>query len=179
MLGVPHPHTHIYYHLHHQDILKDFDFPFIAKLPRRSARGRGVFKVNKKEDLHAYLQLTKTAYIQEFLPHERDLRVILINYQPILAYWRVRTPENFRANLSQGGKIHFNDIPQHAVHLAQDTARKCKFNDVGIDLMNSNGKWYVIEANMKYGRKGLQKKGLDLRSIIREKLISGELLKEV
>ena len=41
MLGIPHPRTKIYYHLHHQDILKDFRFPFIAKLPRRSAQGRG------------------------------------------------------------------------------------------------------------------------------------------
>ena len=33
MLGIPHPRTRIYYHLHHRDILKDFSFPFIAKLP--------------------------------------------------------------------------------------------------------------------------------------------------
>lgn len=177
MIGIPHPCTHIYYHLHHQDILEDFDFPFIAKLPRGSARGRGVFKVHNKEELHTYLKCTKIAYIQEFLPHERDLRVVLINYQPILAYWRIRASENFRANLHQGGRIHFDDIPEDALQLAQDTARKCKFNDVGVDLVNSNGKWYVIEANMKYGRKGLHKKGLDLKSIIREKLISGELLK--
>ncbi len=33
MSGIPHPRTRIYYHLHHCDILKDFSFPFVAKLP--------------------------------------------------------------------------------------------------------------------------------------------------
>ena len=38
MSGIPHPRTRIYYHLHYGDILKDFSFPFIAKLPRASAQ---------------------------------------------------------------------------------------------------------------------------------------------
>ena len=41
MLNIPHPRTRIYYHLHHKDILNHFNYPFIAKLPRSSARGRG------------------------------------------------------------------------------------------------------------------------------------------
>ena len=92
MLGIPHPLTRVYYHLHHQDILKDFAFPFIGKLARRSARGRGVFLIHNKEALEEYLRLTNIAYIQEFLHHDRDLRVVLINYQPVLAYWRIRRP---------------------------------------------------------------------------------------
>ena len=47
---------------------------------------------------------------------------------------------------------------------------------MGLDLIFYEGKWYVIEANMKYGRKGLRIKGLNLKEIMRQKLISGELL---
>lgn len=175
MLGIPHPRTRTYYHLHHQDILRDFTFPFIGKLPRNSARGRGVFLVTNRAELDRYLQLTNIAYIQEFLPHERDLRVLLINYQPVLSYWRVRKPGNFRTNLSQGGEINFDNIPEEGIKIAQQSAKKCRFDDVGLDLIKSQGKWYVIEANMKYGRKGLMMKGLDLKEIIREKLLSGEI----
>jgi len=175
MLGISHPRTMVYYHLHHQDILKDFTFPFVAKIPRCSARGRGVFKIDNRNQLGEYLALVRVAYIQEYLPHERDLRVVLINYEPALSYWRIRSPGDFRTNLSQGGKISFDDIPWQGVKTAQDTARKCNLNDVGIDLINSQGRWYVIEANMKYGRKGLKMKGLDLKEILREKLLSGEL----
>ena len=175
MLNIPHPRTRIYYRLHHNEILNHFHYPFVGKLPRSSARGRGVYLIGNREQLDAYLELTKIAYIQEYIPHERDLRVVLINYQPVIAYRRIRAPDDFRTNLSQGGRINFDDIPASGIAVAQDAARKCRFNDVGIDLIRSEGQWLVIEANMKYGRKGLKMKGLDLKEILREKLMAGEL----
>jgi ribosomal protein S6--L-glutamate ligase len=175
MAGVTHPRTRVYYPLHHKDILTDFQFPFVAKFPRSSSRGRGVFKIQTREDLEAYLTLTKIAYIQEFIPHDRDLRVVLINYEPALAYWRIRQKGNFRTNLSQGGQIDFEHISPEGMRIAQEAAQRCRLNDVGMDLIHHDGTWYVIEANMKYGRKGLKMKGLDLKEIIREKLLAGDL----
>lgn len=175
LLGVPHPRTRVYYRRHHGDILRDFSFPFVGKLPRRSSRGNGVFRIDGPEALSEYLARTPVAYIQEFLPHERDLRVILIRYRPVLAYWRIRRGPDFRTNLHQGGRVCFDSVPGDAVRLAVDTARKCRFDDVGMDLLHSKGKWYVIEANMKYGRQALRMKGLDLKEILRRKLIAGEL----
>jgi hypothetical protein len=46
---------------------------------------------------------------------------------------------------------------------------------VGLDLLQSNGNWYVIEANMQYGREGLKKKNMVLKEVIREKLLAGTL----
>ena len=175
MLELPHPRTRIYYPLHHGDILKDFTFPFIAKLPRASAQGKGVFRIDSEEDLEAYLGMTKVAYAQEYLPHRRDLRIVLINCEPVLAYWRECAPGDFKSNLYQGGSINFEDIPEEPLLRAVETAEKCRFNDVGLDFIEYNGKWYLIEANMKYGRKGLEIKGMDLKQILREKLLSGDL----
>jgi ribosomal protein S6--L-glutamate ligase len=179
MLGVPHPFTRFYYHLHHEFILKDYSFPFVAKLPRASAQGRGVFMITSVQELERYLQFTPVAYIQEFLPHDRDLRVILIGYEPVLAYWRCRAPGNFKTNLFQGGTLDFTGVPEDAVHLAMGVARKCRFNDVGLDLICHEGLWRVIEANMNYGRRGLRTRGMDLKAILREKLISGDLPSEL
>jgi len=176
MLGIPHPRTRVYYHLHHEEILRDFSFPFVAKLPRASARGRGVYKIDNPEQLQAYLRLTRVAYIQEYLPHDRDLRVILVNYDPILSYWRHRDRADFRTNLHQGGTPRFVEIPDEALSLARETALRCKFNDVGLDLILCRGKWYVTEANMEYGREGLRMRGMDLKQILREKILSGELM---
>jgi ribosomal protein S6--L-glutamate ligase len=175
MLNIPHPRTRIYYRLHHKDILNHFQYPFIGKLPRSSARGRGVYMISNEEQLATYVERTKVAYIQECIPHERDLRVVLINHQPVIAYWRIRHPDNFRTNLSQGGQISFDDIPPSGILAAQNATRKCRFNDVGIDLIRHKDQWLIIEANMKYGRKGLKMKGLDLKEILREKLTAGEL----
>lgn len=175
MLGIPHPRTRIYYRRHHKDILKDFSFPFIAKIPRGSSQGRGVFKINNEKELKDYLAFTDVAYIQEYIPHEKDLRVVLINYDPVIAYWRIKKRGEFRTNLAQGGKISFKDIPEEAIELAKKWAKKCKFNDVGIDLIHTGSGWKILEANMKYGRKGLIIKGLNLKEIFREKLLSGEI----
>jgi len=175
MAGLPHPRTRIYYHLHYDDILNEFSFPFVAKIPRASSRGRGVFLIHTREDLAGYLQKTTVAYIQEYLPHERDLRVVLIGYDPVIAYWRLRAPGSFKTNLSQGGTPDFKGIPDEAVVLARRFARACRFDDVGLDFICHDGQWYLIEANMKYGRKGLQLQGLDLKQIIRKKLLTGEI----
>jgi len=176
MLAIPHPRTRFYLQRDFSKILNDFAFPFIAKIPRASARGRGVFKIGNPTDLDQYLQQVKTAYIQEYIPHEKDLRVILINYEPILSYWRRRSPDDFRTNLYQGGQIDFADIPDDIMPVVQDYARRCKFNDVGLDLLQYQGKWYVIEANMMYGREGFKKKNLVLKEVIRSKLLAGTLL---
>ena len=175
MLGIPHPKTRIYYKRHHSDILKDFSYPFIAKIPRASSRGRGVFMIRDKKDLESYLSLTKVAYIQEYLPHKKDLRVVLINYDPVISYWRIKKDGEFRTNIAQGGKISFEDIPEEAIYSARECAQRCRFNDVGMDLIYHDGKWYVIEANMKYGRKGLISRGMSIKEIFREKLLSGEI----
>lgn len=175
MLELPHPRTRIYYALHHADILKDFHFPFVAKIPRASSRGRGVFLVQNKSDLQAYVKNTKVAYVQEYLPHDRDLRIVLIAYKPVIAYWRSKSKESFKTNLSQGGTPEFDGIPEDVLDLARFCAGKCRFDDVGLDFIHHHGRWYLIEANMKYGRKGLKMQGMDLKATIREKLLNGEI----
>jgi ribosomal protein S6--L-glutamate ligase len=176
MLSIPHPRTRFYLQREFFRIEEEFSFPFVAKIPRASARGRGVFKIASSAELEQYLQKTKIAYIQEFIPHDRDLRVILINYEPVLAYWRKRAAGDFRTNLYQGGEIAFNDIPHDVMPLVQEFARRCNFNDVGLDLLQYRGKWYLLEANMQYGREALKKKNMVLKEVIRQKLLNGSLL---
>lgn len=176
MLSIPHPKTKIYLKREFGSIENEFPFPFIAKIPRASSRGRGVFKITGSAELGEYLEKTKFAYIQEFIPHEKDLRVVLINYEPVLTYWRILPDGDFRTNLFQGGVIDFDNIPHDAVELAGEFARKCNFNDVGLDMLRCNGAWYLIEANMQYGREGFRKKNLVLKEVIRRKLLAGTLL---
>ena len=176
MLSIPHPKTRFYLQREFCRIGNDFAFPFVAKIPRASARGRGVFKITCSADLEQYLLQTKIAYIQEYIPHERDLRVILINYEPVLAYWRKRVSDDFRTNLHQGGVIEFDDIPHDVLPMVQEFARRCNFNDVGLDLLQYNRTWYLIEANMQYGREGFKKKNMVLKEVIRQKLLDGSLL---
>jgi len=176
MLEIPHPRTRVFYGLRQkQEILNHFDFPFVAKIPRGSARGTGVFLIKTPEDLSAYLSLKGPSYIQEYLPMDRDMRLVVIGQKVRLAFWRSASPEEFRTNVSQGGGICFDPLPPAVYELALSTAQKCGWDDVGLDIAQSGGKFYVLEGNMKYGTKGFTKAGIDYKSLVHELICRGEI----
>ena len=51
--------------------------------------------------------------------------------------------------------------------------RACCWNDVGIDICEHKGRFYVLEANMKYGKEGFRKAGLDYDQLM-ESMIANE-----
>lgn len=175
-LRIPHPRTRIYFGQQKKWIKKDFSFPFIAKIPRGSSMGRGVFLIRNDEELKRYVHRTPVAYIQEFLSLERDLRVILISHQIVLSYWKIAPQGEFRNNLAQGASIEFSDIPDEALDFARQVTTRCNFDDVGLDLCHTSNKgWMVLEANMNYGHQGLKEKGLDIRQVLRDLMLQGKI----
>ncbi len=173
---IPCPRTRVFYgRLRQEKILADFRFPFVAKIPRGSAAGRGVFLVQDIDQLADYIALTKIAYIQEYLPLEKDIRVVIIGDQFVHAYRRVAAKGEFRGNVSFGARISFDDIPIAAVDLARYTAKRCGWNDVGIDVFVSGGNYYVLEANMKYGREGFRCAGIDYAHLMEQMIRDGKI----
>lgn len=166
---IPAPRTRTFYGKKcFERILSRFDFPMVGKIPRGSALGRGVFLLTDAEDLHRYLDLGRPAYIQEYLPIDRDMRILVIGGRLICAYWRIARPGEFRTNLGQAGRLSFDPVPEEAVALALHTALRCGWDDVGIDICLCRGKLYVLEANMKYGRQGLVEAGIDYSEMMEE-----------
>lgn len=176
LLNLPHPATRVFYGKTQQLKIPDYyDFPFIAKSARGSAMGRGVYFIDNQEALFQYLQNHHLAYIQEYLPIKKDIRVVVIGSRPVLAYWRIPVEGEFRSNVSLGGRISFDDLPEEAVELALHTAQKCGFDDVGIDICFHNGRYYVLEANMKYGKQGFLAKGIDYVKMMEKMIDDGEI----
>ncbi len=176
LLDISHPRTHFFYGDRQKATIPDhFQFPFIGKIPRGSALGKGVYLICNKQELADYVQLTHVAYIQEYLEFDRDLRVVIMGSRIIHAYWRIASKGNFRTNLSQGGKVSFDDIPEEGLDLALDTARKCRFDDVGLDICFAKGRYWVLEANMKYGKEGFRKAGIDYYRLVEEMLDRNEI----
>lgn len=176
LLNISHPQTRIFYGQRQKAaILKYFDFPFIAKIPRGSALGRGVFLISDKNDLGEYCRKTKIAYIQKYLPIDRDIRVVVIGKEIIHAYWRVSPPGEFRSNVAVGGIVSFESVPRKALDLALETARLCRWDDVGIDICEHDGTFYVLEANMKYGRQGFRQAGMDYIRIMENLIEDGKI----
>lgn len=176
MQGIPHPRTRVFYGKRQKQAITDyFSFPFIAKIPRGSARGAGVFLIKTRDDLDACLDREGPAYIQEYLPIDRDMRIIVIGKKVVLSYWRIASGNGFLTNLAQGGEISFEKLPQEALDLALHTAECCGWDDVGIDIIRSKGNLYVLEGNMKYGTKGFRAAGIDYKKLLADRIIQGKV----
>jgi ribosomal protein S6--L-glutamate ligase len=176
MLGIPHPRTKVYYgERQKKSILSDFSFPFVAKVPRYSSGGKGVYLIRDEKDLAEYCKRKKIVYIQEYLKVDRDLRVVLINYRVVHAYWRIARTGNYRSNVSQGAKISFDGIPKEALDFSRKVTKLCKFDDVGLDVCKYRGTCYVLEANMLYGQKGFYRANLDRQKILQDMIEREEI----
>ena len=167
LLEIPHPRTRVFYGKRQKKAICDhFKFPFVAKIPRGSAMGRGVYLIKNNDDLHSYCNLSTVAYIQEYLPSDRDMRIVVIGKEAVHAYWRIAPEGEFRSNVAVGATIQLEPIPQEAIDLALGTAKQCQWDDVGIDILAHDGKFYVLEANMKYGREGFRQAGIDYTKLM-------------
>lgn len=176
MLDIPHPRTRFFYGRQREGILQEFPLPLVAKVARGSSMGEGVFLIRSPDELARYLRRNRLAYIQEFLPLERDLRVILINHRVVLAYWKQGRPGEFRHNLARGAALGFEDIPAEALEFARQVTQSCNFDDVGLDLCHTADRgWMVLEANMNYGRQGLERRGLKLNEVLRGLMEEGAI----
>ena len=174
LLNIAHPRTRVFYGKRQKNSIQQyFDFPFIAKIPRGSAMGKGVYLIHNEKELRSYLNQVSPAYIQEYLPIDRDIRVVVIGKRIVHAYWRVATENEFRSNVALGGRIELDEVPENAKQLALKTAKACRWDDVGIDICEHNGQFYILEANMKYGREGFRKADLDYDRLM-ESMIENE-----
>jgi ribosomal protein S6--L-glutamate ligase len=99
----------------------------------------------------------------------------LIRGKIILAYWRIAPPGEFRSNVSQGATISFDDIPEEGLNVASNTARLCQLDDVGLDICFSKGRYWVLEANMKFGREGFRRAGIDYYELMDEMIENGQI----
>lgn len=174
--GICHPRTRVFYGKRQKSKITDhFDFPFIAKIARGSSLGRGVFLIRTFDDLVRYLENKGPAYIQEYLPIDRDIRVVVIGNKVAHAYWRLAPKDDYRTNVGAGGQVDLSPVPEDALSLALHTARLCRWNDVGIDICFHNGTYYVLEGNMKYGHEGFRKAGIDYQRLMSDLIERGEI----
>ncbi len=176
LLGLPTPKTRFYFGPKQQaSIASDFSFPFIAKKARTSSQGYGVWLIHDQQELNYYLSYNQPAYIQEFLPVQRDFRVVIIGNEIVHAYQRIPAEGSFKANISQGGSIGLENIPEEALDLALKAAKMCGFDLVGMDICESSGSFYLFEANMKFGTKGFQSAGLRYKDILEQKVMEDKV----
>lgn len=176
VLDIPHPATRVFFGRRQKKTIGQyFRMPFVAKVPRGSALGRGIFLIDSQQALERYCEQHPTAYIQEYLPIDRDMRIVIIGGRVVHAYWRIAPAGDFRTNVGIGGTVDLTPVPREAQDLALYTARVCGWDDVGLDVCIFEGHYYILEANMKYGREGFRFAGLDYTSLMEHLIRNGQI----
>ncbi|GGO78201.1 hypothetical protein GCM10011348_09550 [Marinobacterium nitratireducens] len=139
--------------------------PFVAKIPK-SSMGEGVFLIESQDDWQRYLKLTPSLYVQEWLPIDRDLRIIWIGDRVIGGFWRRQSDQGFHNNLSRGGRIDHSPLPEAAVALVHRLATALDINHAGFDIAMVDGYPFVLEFNRLFGNRGLGSLNNDIPGVI-------------
>jgi ribosomal protein S6--L-glutamate ligase len=84
---------------------------------------------------------------QEYLPNDGDIRILVIGYKAIGAMKRIKPKDDFRANISQGAKAVKFELNKELIKLAEGAARATQTEFAGVDIIESKGKYYIIEVN--------------------------------
>lgn len=130
------------------------DLPFVAKLPK-SSMGDGVFLIANRNEWKQYLQLTDIIYVQEYLPIDRDLRIVWAGNKIVGGYWRLQSNDGFHNNIAKGGQIVHGPIPEEAARLVELLATKLKIDHGGFDIAMVGQHPFVFEFNRLFGTQGL------------------------
>ena len=172
--GIPHPATTVVTRLAATDGGLPIpplpaDFPLVLKYDW-GGEGESVFLVPSEADLRPMLETARRAegrgrrgiVLQQFIPHDRSLRVTVVGNRSI-AYWRVNpTTDNFQANLAAGGRIDRRwrpDLMQTATTSVARWCRRLKIDlagfDILFDLRRPDPLPLFLEINYFFGRRGL------------------------
>lgn len=130
--------------------------PFVAK-SNLGARGEDVHLIDSPGKLTAVTNHDRAIeYIyQEFIPHKSEYRVHLVGGTPVAMYKRTPPENDFRSNVSQGGKM-LPVEPSLKATLTEQASKAAQIFDfevIAADFMlNTNDqKLYFTEINLNPG----------------------------
>ena len=150
--GLPIPKTYIFYNRDEgYNFLKKTKYPKIVKKSYGPSNYGGYFvhKVDSFKEAKDLFDEKKyhPMYMQDFVPMEADIRVMLIGHKPVCAFWR-RPPEGaWLTNTSQGGSMDYNDVPKEVLDLAVKVSKAAKAEYWACDVAwGKDGKPRILEC---------------------------------
>lgn len=130
--------------------------------PIFGSEGRGLVRIENREmawrAAHGLAQLGSVIYFQEYIENSgSDLRVMILNDEPLAAMRRVAPKNDWRTNVAQGARAEaLEQIPPEVAAIAMKVAQVTGGLMVGVDLMQSlDGRWHVLEVNAVPGWRAL------------------------
>lgn len=132
--------------------------------PLFGSRGRGLARMTDPHSLAPLLDAAAAnpsagavAYLQEFVPHDGwDVRILIVG-QESFAIRRFAPADEWRTNVSLGGRPEPFSPPEEWVDLARAASRVVETEIAGVDLLPArDGRILVLEVNAVPGWRGLE-----------------------
>ena len=117
--------------------------------------GNGVFLIESQRDWQSYLALSPVIYAQEYLPIDRDLRIVWAGDRIVGGYWRIQSEQGFYNNIAKGGQVEDGILPSEAMALVERLATGLGIDHGGFDIAMVGHYPYVFEFNRIFGNQGL------------------------
>lgn len=149
---LPVPKTRIFYEKDEADtFLADTEYPKIIKKSYGPSNYGGYFVHKVDSYLEAAHLLERKnyypVYIQDFVPMEADIRVMLIGHKPVCAFWRRPVEGEWLTNTSQGGSMDYMDVPKEVLDLSVAASRSANAEYWACDIaVGKDGKFRILEC---------------------------------
>ena len=128
--------------------------------PLFGSKGIGMSRLNDRgfaeNVIYKLSHLNEIFYLQEFIEHNnRDIRVLVIDDKAIAGMYRVS--DNWKTNIHAGARVEPIELTSELKSLAIKAAKAVKTEIAGVDIVESENGYYVIEVNSIPGFTALQK----------------------
>ncbi|MFC4543688.1 RimK family alpha-L-glutamate ligase [Halosolutus amylolyticus] len=122
--------------------------------------GGGTWKIGPDDPVNAKVG-NRYAFLQELIDRDderhRDIRVYVVDGDIVGAMYRYAPDNDWRTNVALGGSVEnaTDDLPEEAREMARRAADAVGLDYAGVDLVESDDGWFVLEVNPTAGFKGL------------------------
>ena len=122
--------------------------------------GGGTWKVERDEHVNPKVG-NRYAFLQSLIERDdqahRDIRVYVVGDDVVGAMYRYAPDNDWRTNVALGGNVEdaTDDLPQAVVDIATEASDVVGLDYAGVDIVEGNDGWFVLEVNPTAGFKGL------------------------
>ncbi len=128
--------------------------------PLYGSKGIGITRLNDKafaeNVIYSLSQLNYVFYLQKFVEHQnRDIRILVLGDKAIAGM--IRIGDNWKTNIYAGAKAEPLELTNELKNLAVKAAKITKTEIAGVDILESEKGFSVLEVNSIPGFTALQK----------------------
>ena len=134
-------------------------FPLVLKVTEGHG-GKGVMKIDSRESLVSVIHAIRgdddssvELILQELKKIKDDRRILVLNGKAVAASKRKKMAGDFRTNVSLGSAVEAYNPTEEEIELAIKAAKSVDCFYCGVDIIQSNGKSFVLEVNPSPGSK--------------------------